>query len=152
MSLNHDFILVDRTTHPSADYALFINHPSLVHIHDDLMRYMVDSLRWIPTLNPAKKDECGLGINFYGPTAIVAEGAVIAERIFRAWAELFQCSPEKLFLTGAWCSIEGKPNSGHYEKLWFERNQVVSALIQIADYCAQTTSSNGERYLLHFGI
>jgi|JI10StandDraft_1071094.scaffolds.fasta_scaffold45866_6 hypothetical protein len=48
MSLNHDFLQVDRERDGDSDLSRFINDPRSLHLHDDLVRYMSDTLAWIP--------------------------------------------------------------------------------------------------------
>src|SRR3712207_6567195 len=99
--LNHEFLLVSRKEHEYSEYMNFINDPSAIEIHDDLLGYIADTLKWIPTYNPAKSEKCA-GLCWYGPTVIQSEGARIAAQIFRAWAELLSCGPRELQLTGSW--------------------------------------------------
>jgi hypothetical protein len=134
------------------NYARFINKSNGVRIHDDLIRYIADSLSWISTLNPAT-GKIGAGLNFYGPTAILSEGASVAQRIFCAWAELFSLGPSELELTGGWSQVEGEPmESGRHEKLIFSRDMIVANLITLADYANQVSLSPKEFYVLHLGI
>ncbi|MFP5285640.1 MAG: hypothetical protein ACLGI9_07875, partial [Thermoanaerobaculia bacterium] len=72
MSLNHDFLLRDRSVHPETDYS---RSGKAILLHDDFLRYISDSLKWIPTENPARKGEPGMGLNFWGPTSIPHRGA-----------------------------------------------------------------------------
>ncbi len=87
----HDFLLLSRAEHRFSDYMEFINDPVAIRIEDDLIRYIADTLEWIPTLNPAKNNESHRGLCYYGPTVIHTEGAQVASPIFNGWAELFAC-------------------------------------------------------------
>ena len=151
MSLDHDFLLVATAEHSPAEYSLFVNDPKATHLHDDILRYMDDSLRWIPTLNPAKRERRH-GLNFWGPTAILADGAPTAARVFRGWAELLRIGPPELLLTGPWTQIEGEPKSGHFSQLRFARDQVVTALDRVAHDCERVADSGGAHFVLHLGI
>jgi hypothetical protein len=151
MSLDHDFFLVSADEHQPSDYARFIGNRDALHVHDDLLRYMSDALAWVPTLNPAK-NEHGTGLNLYGPTVILANGAPLAESVFRAWAQLFRLGPDELVLTGPWTTIEGDPRPGHYSQLSFPRAPVVNALERLADDCKRVGDSAGSCFLLHIGI
>ena len=86
--LNHDFFLLSRAEHPFTDYTRFINDPSAVLLHDDLVSYMVDTLEWIPSFNPTRGEPWN-GLCRWGPTVIHTAGATQAARIFSAWANLF---------------------------------------------------------------
>lgn len=150
--LYHDFLLLSQAEHRFSDYHRFINDPHAIQLHDDLLRYIVDSLTWIPTHNPAK-NECHRGLCFYGPTVIHTEGASVAAEIFGTWATLFACGPTTLTLTGGWTIIEDDSLSeGEYRKLKCDRDDLVRKLRQIADYAKQVVEKNGDYYILHFGI
>ena len=151
MSLNHDFLLLSRTECAPQDYLKLFRHPDAIHVHDDLLNYIADSLRWVPTLNPAR-DEHGFGLNFHGPTTIFADGAGLAAKIFRTWAQLFRLGPEHLSLTASWTEVVGKLNSGHFVRLHFERDLICSSFEKIAIFCDRVVTSNGAHFIAHLGI
>jgi hypothetical protein len=151
MSLDHDFLLLATAEHSPADYGRFIHHPDAVRLHDDVLQYIWDSLRWIPTLNPATGLP-GQGLNYYGPTAILADGAEVAARVLRAWADVFRNAPPELQLTGAWTTIDGAADSGHYQQLRLSRDAVVGALDRVAGDCELVAGASGRHFVLHIGI
>ena len=99
LGLNHDFLLLDRVRDGEWEQLRFIHDPRAIHLHDDFVRYMEDTLAWIPTTNPAR-GEPHRGLCMWGPTLIEAEGASVAERVFGGWAELLAAGPPRLGLTG----------------------------------------------------
>jgi hypothetical protein len=150
--LNHDFLLVSRKEHEYSEYLDFINDPNALQIHDDVLGYMADTLKWIPSYNPAKAERCS-GLCWYGPTVIKSEGARIAARIFHAWAELFSYGPKRLQLTGAWGVEEGRPFAeGDYKKIRVDRDVIVRKLKRLAAFAEEVAASNDELYILHLGI
>jgi hypothetical protein len=161
MSLNHDFLLLDRATDGEWELSRFINDPRVIHLHDDLVRYLGDTLDWIPTINPAR-GEPHQGLCMWGPTLIEAEGAEVAERVFAAWADLFSASPPILSLAGnfSWATSDDvRPSreraaqlEGGYDQLKFNRDEVVGILQQLALWCRQVRSGDGKLYLYHGGI
>ena len=153
--LMHDFLLVARKEFDYWDSSNFYNHPQAIHLHDDLMHYIGDSLKWIPCHVPARRNKLHehKGLNFYGPTIIKEEGASAAHNIFSLWAELFSLAPKVLKLTGAWGWIEGEPaESGKYSTIIVERDKVVITFRQIAEYGKRVIASEGSLYILHMGI
>jgi hypothetical protein len=161
MSLDHDFVLLDRETDGEWESAKILQDPRTLHLHDDLIRYMADSLVWIPTLNPSR-NEPHQGLCMWGPTIIGLEGATIAKSVFQAWANLFALGPPLLSLTGNYC-WEGDEDplpggdrvtqlEGGYEKLEFDRIAVVAVLRQLASHCEQVEAGGGRLYLLHYGV
>jgi hypothetical protein len=152
MSLDHRFILLKAADHRLEDYLPFTGESQGSHVHDDLLRYMGDSLQWVHTINPARRDGNGYGLNLCGPTVISTEGAELAAQIFRTWANLFRLGPETLVLTGAWCETEGISGQGHYSRVTVSRDPLVSTLDKIAEDCRRVAASAGALYLLHLGV
>ena len=153
--LDHDFLLVSRDEHDSDDYLELINSPQAVLLHDDLVSYMSDTLKWIPCYLPRGKNNLVAyeGLNFYGPTIIKDDGASAAQKIFTLWADLFSNAPRNLKLTGQFSWIEGKGvDSGKYAVIKAKRDEVVKSLRQIADFAKEVESSNGKLFILHLGI
>ena len=152
MSLNHDFLLVDRALDGEWEPMRFVNDPRAIQMPDDLVWYMFDTLKWIPTHNPSTKTACR-GLNMVGPTLIEQDGAGIAKRVFQAWADLFSNGPHTLELTGAYSWVDGRPvGTGEYEHLEYSRDDTVEVLQAVANYAAEIQIANGRLYLYHGGI
>ncbi len=160
--LNHDFWLVSGKENLNYSWKSYLHKPNAIQIHDDILRYMGDTLKWIPTYNPAKRQPFK-GLCTYGVTVINEEGAEAAEKIFLLWAELFSCGPKVLKLTGSYSwQLENDPikdgydiivpNSGGYEKLMINRNLLVDNLRMLASYAHKIRNSDGGYYILHSGI
>lgn len=150
--LFHDFLLLSLTEHPFTGYSKLINDPCAVQLHDDLIGYLIDSLNWIPSYNPAKQEPTA-GLCRWGPTIIHIEGAVTARRIFTAWADLLSAGPPMLHLTGAWSYLGAEPSSeGAYEWLEFDRGEVVERLRLLAHYADKVAVSGHDLYILHLGV
>jgi hypothetical protein len=129
MGLNHDFLLLSAHEHRYTDYLKWINHPTAIQIHDDVMRFMVDGLNAITCYNPARKMMTHRGLNFYGPTVIKSDGAADAQAVFSVWATLLSKRPSSDKLTG-----------------------VVESLITVAKYSKAVADSDDELFILHSGI
>lgn len=151
MGLEHEFLIVSAAEHAPAEYAHLSGAAGTVRLHDDVLRYVGDTLTWIPTLNPAT-GKMGCGLNFYGPTAILVDGAPVAAQIFGTWAQLFRLGPEEIELTGLWTSIEGEPGSGAYDKFTLARSSLTDAFDQIAGDLRRVAESEGAYFLMHLGI
>jgi hypothetical protein len=162
MSLDHDFLLLDRETDGEWVLTRFVHDPRALRLHDDLVRYMADTLAWVPTFNPARR-EPHKGLCMWGPTIIDADGAPIAERVFRAWADLLVLGPPVLALTGnfSWVAEGDAPLSDAervtplergYDRLEFDRDEVVGVLQQLVQYSDRVRSAGGRLYLLHQGV
>ncbi len=149
----HDFLLLPRTEASYSDYSRFIGDPRAISLEDDLIRYIADTLDWIPTRNPAR-DEPHRGLCFYGPTVIEAAGASAAVTIFDSWSAIFARGPERLKLKGGWTMIEDDPTNkgGEYQELNVDRDEVVRKLRQFADYARKVLETNGDYFILHLGV
>ena len=153
--LNHDFFLVSCDLNNYGDFSEFYNHPKAVLLHDDLISYMGDTLKWIPCYFPKSRNKLVAceGLNYDTLTIIKQDGANIARKIFTLWADLFLNSPEDLKLTGNFGWIEGEDkNSGNYSVIKAIRDEIVKSLKQIADYAKDVESSSEKLFILHLGI
>lgn len=121
-----------------------IRDPNSIKVNDDIIVYMNDTLKWIPTIYPYN-EEPFMGLYLHGPTIIYTEGAYIAQNIFRTWASLFENAPLKFELTGLHIG-DG------YETLHVDKNEIISALKKLEEYAAKVIEAKGELYILHFGI
>ncbi len=149
----HDFLLLPETDGNYADYMQHFNSPDAVKVDDNiLVRTILDTLSWIPTINPANPEEWqGYGLNYYGPTVINKAGAAKASRIFHLWAELLEEGPEELELTGSYEWNEGEDlSTGRYARFTVRRDTVVTAFLTIAGFADKAAS--GRFYVLHLGI
>ena len=84
-------------------------------------------------------------------------------RVFQTWAELFALGPRVLRLTGSFAWAEEAESSqpdaprgtvlnGDYERLEFDRDQVVGVLKQLAQYAKRVRFASGRWYVLHYGV
>lgn len=154
MALVHEFYLipaVEDAEHLWMNIAINPKVMDNVVIHDDIILYINDTLKWIPSRNPALPGApTGAGINYYGVTLFDQHSAAALHRIFSAWRGLFLNSPPVLELTGEFYTVEGEEQSGQYERLIYERDEVVeqfAKMISFADRLAE-----GGFYLYHCGI
>ncbi|WAS90734.1 hypothetical protein [Nannocystis punicea] len=180
MSLDHEFLLLDRDTPLDFESGLpFIHDPRALHIHDSVIGYMFDTLQFIPTVNPERGDEQH-GLLYYGSTVIRGPGAAIAAKVFHAWADLFAAGPPRPRLTGPYLLSHGEtddddpgepandeeyltapaePNThdlrhdhgGDPIRFEFDRDALVAALRRLADWCA-LVAADDRHIVLHHGI
>ncbi|MGM0713371.1 hypothetical protein [Brevibacillus parabrevis] len=154
IALTHEFYLVPNKIEVKQFWLGIENRPEIidsVKISDDIILYISDTLRWIPSINPALKGfPRGTGINYHGVTLFDAESAQILGNVFDSWKRLFENAPEVLKLTGEYVTIVGKDDSGHYEKLVLNRNEVLKQFEKIASFSNRL--DEGSYYLFHCGI
>lgn len=154
MSLEHGFFLVpNKVTYQEL---MRSNEKNLdvidsLDISDDLIRYIADSLNWIPCKNPAiSMTKESVGINYYGVTLFDQTSAATLESIITAWHSLFMNSPEKLELTGEFVHSSNKRVLGGRERLVFRRNDVLESLERLLSMI--TRLGEEDLYLYHLGI
>jgi hypothetical protein len=140
MSLDHDFALA-----PAG--ALDAPWDEGVRLHDDVLTYLWDTLQWLPTRNPSMGQAPGFGLSRWGLTAIDAEGAPAAARLFRAWAALLACGPARFQVTTGYAWTE---DDGAFVRTEIDRDAVVRTLETLARYADE--AAKGEQVLLHRGI
>lgn len=154
MSLEHEFYLVPTSVSYREVMERSRNELQIidtVDIPDELIRYIIDSLEWIPSKNPSKsmtKEEKGL--NYYGVTFFDQASAEIMKGILISWHSLFSNSPDKLVLTGDYELSFNKKVRGEYERLVFSRAEVLKLLKKLI--CMVTKLKEGNFYLYHLGI
>ncbi len=122
-----------------------------LRIKDDLLRYLIDSLNWIPILNPLSPDSPeGKGLDLCGVNIINREGGNCLRQICLGWAQILARGPEPLILTNGWTGMPDDPESWEPYRFYTSRDKFVAALEQLAEYgCLVVT---GEYFLLHLGI
>jgi hypothetical protein len=161
MSLMHTFGIVakgekdyeDKKAWKKCDYKrLKTLLKNKVELHDDVISYIADSLRWIRWFDPFTQNERD-DLSYYGITVLPGPSADHAAEIFNSWAAIFALSPKELVLTGSYTWMSGEPlERGRYQKLRLDRDRLVSSLKAMTSACSRVASSSGSEYLLHFGI
>ena len=147
----HDFLILAEKDGDYSDYLRHINDPTAIKLDDDLVLHMLDTLAWIPSINPANPDDWqGHGLNHWGPTVINKSGAGKAGRLFRAWAALWQEGPETLELTREFERAERDSSTGRHAVITTHRDSVVKCLIELAALADEAAS--GRSYILHLGV
>ncbi|WP_285767393.1 hypothetical protein [Peribacillus sp. SI8-4] len=148
----HEFYLIARTT-DTKDFWMYKESGNGVMdsavIDDDLILYIMDSLEWIPSQNPAKRgNPSGRGINYHGVTLFDRQASKTLMGIFMSWKNLFKNAPASFVLPGAY--VYGDKQEGNYEKLVFSRDEVIAQLDKMISM--SEALAKGECYLYHCGI
>lgn len=140
---SHGFIVLPEIGDRRAQYERQVGQPTPLEIADEFLWYLRDTLLWIPSDNPSNPTEwSGHGLNWYGPTAISAEGAATLRRVCERWAELFACGPPSFELA---IVDTAEPLMASHD-----RDVLVALLRGLADLARQASSK--EHWLLHLGI
>lgn len=166
MALLHDFVLLNENEFSYDDCCELVGKVSYdVSIHDDLIIYFNDFLKWIPTYNPSLKVR-HTGLNYYGVTVIDGDGAKEAFQLFSSLVNILKLSPNVLKLTGAYTFVHPyddvtDPNenvdrilreTAGYEKIIMQKSEVIRQFETLAGLMQKIIDSDGHLYVLHFGI
>lgn len=154
MALEHEFYLIPNTIDVGRFWMDRENNPKVIDsvvIQDDIILYVSDTLKWIPSKNPALHGTpISAGINYHGVTLFDEDSATTLESIFSSWRDLFLNSPTVLELTGEFVMVEGGEQSSHYEKLVYNRNEIIKQFEKIISFSDRL--SEGDFHLYHCGI
>lgn len=156
MGLNHEFFLVSHKDYEEmsydGDYLSLSNLDNIISIHDDIIQYINDTLRWIPSINPAMNCEKGFGLNNYGITLFDKEGAEVIVKISKSWADLFSNGPSMLKLTGnyGWVTNTKGIEEGKYEVIDVCRDNLIESFRKLQLFSEKVISD--KYFIFHHGI
>ncbi|UPM55458.1 hypothetical protein [Gottfriedia acidiceleris] len=152
MGLEHEFYLVPDTVDVQEFWRLrdYNNVIDGVIIHDDMIQYIMDSLDWIPSINPSTShNKNRRGINYYGITLFEQQSSELIIAIFTSWRNLFINGPKVLKLRGNFVFGEND-EGGEYEKLIINRYELLIKIEKMISMAEKL--SKGNLYLYHLGI
>jgi hypothetical protein len=150
---NHKFFCLKKGEKRYENFTDFYHAAPDVEIHDDLIRYIDDTLFWVPCTHLSGcKQKMTYGLMLYGNTIIKQEGAEIFGHVIESWSHLFSKAPSKFELKGGVMvqsdGIVREPIE--FYKIEIERDEVVENLRTLANYAKQ--SAAGDYFILHIGI
>jgi len=126
---------------------------NVVGLHDDVLRYIADSLNWIPSYNPVhRKPRKQMGLNLCGITAIDRDGATIAQRIFAGWAFLFSQAPSRINVMVPDAYESDPADDWRRSMASLDKAEIVGKLRELALNCNRVRRSAGNLSLWHLGI
>ena len=71
-----------------------------IHIEDNLILYIVDTLKWIDTFSSLKTNRKTKGLNYHGVTYFKGDSIRKLRKIIFYWRELFNIAEKKFKLMG----------------------------------------------------
>lgn len=166
----HEFVLLRYDDFPLSDWGIYSSKihqarrsgtdgfQSLVKLSDDFLQHIYDYVLWIDAVNPAKMYEPVKGLCYYGPTAIMHEGASTARSVFGNWARLLNAAPDPSLLMGhvAICESDSQgkcvPGTEVFQKTCYPKDVLVEQLFQLESFADQVCSSPKDYYIFHLGI
>lgn len=158
MALIHDFILVKTDHEPPFDlfYLLMLKDEAkrdmVVHIPDDLILYIIDTMKWVCSYNPFNNEK-QYGLYYHGLSLLKEDGIRTLNSIAQAWLSLFTVAPDIITLTGPYVTIEGEPDiPGEYEIITFSKNDIITRINKLVELTSKAMDSEENYMILHHGI
>ncbi len=146
MALVHHFSVTSKC----GDYYIGNDNFDKIAIHDDIILYMIDTIKWVIGFNPSKKIFVN-GLCYHGVTHFDSNLVKPFKNIIISWRDLFSNAPDDFYLTGNWITIAGSANDGEYEKISVNRCEILAKFNALIQYCEQV--ENDENLILvHDGI
>lgn len=144
----HYFTIIDN----NGDTFINNDNPNKVVIHDDIIQYLTDSLKWITALAHCDKERPIQGLCYYGITGFNKSLITPFKNLIIAWRAVFANAPSNFILTGNYFTVvDNDECKGDYEKITVCRNDLLSELDKLIDYC-ELVENNKNLILVHNGI
>jgi hypothetical protein len=148
--LKHEFYCLNEGKFNYANYQSYDKKDSQVTIHDDLIRYINDTLMWVPCIHLSGNHyKETYGLSLYGATVINQDGASMLTHVLSSWENLFSKAPTNFELNGG-VTVKSDGTVGDFHKIRVERDEFLNHLNILINYANKTLKE--EYFILHFGI
>lgn len=117
-----------------------------VYIEDNLILYIVDTLKWIDTFSSLKTNRETKGLNYHGVTYFKGDNIKKFKKIIFYWKELFNIAEKKFELMGIYYS----PKRKKYLKNRYSKKEVIESLENLINLCDRAEKEN--KIIEHRGI
>lgn len=117
-----------------------------VHIEDNLILYIFDTLKWVDTFSSLKTNKETKGLNYHGVTYFKGDSIGKLRKIIFYWKELFNVAENKFELSGIYYS----PKRRKFLKNRYSKKEVRQSLEKLIDLCDKAEKEN--RIIEHRGI
>lgn len=117
-----------------------------VYIEDNLILYIVDTLKWINTFSSLKTNKETKGLNYHGVTYFKGDSIRKLKKIIFYWKELFNIAEKKFELMGIYYS----PKRKKYLKNRYIKKEVIESLENLINLCDRAEKEN--KIIEHWGI
>lgn len=146
--MKHSFVCLEEDTVPYSEYLKQIPCKNGVHFRDDFIRYISDTLSWIPSIHLAGSQyRKANGLYFSGCAIINHEGASMLENVIQSWIKIFSTAPKSFELTGPVLVDINNKSTDEYYKVPVDRDLIVQSLTQLSSYAEK--AKLGKHYILH---
>jgi hypothetical protein len=150
MSLLHNFHFTPATENEYVRYLDYCNLKPDASIHDNVIRYMNDTLLWVPSIHlSGGKLKRTQGLSLYGATTINNKGILMFNHVIDSWLKLFSESP-KIFELNGGITVNADNTVGDWYIFEVRRDDLVREL-EILHRMGQEVLA-GNHVILHLGI
>ena len=117
-----------------------------VCIEDNLILYIIDTLKWVNTFSSLKTNKETKGLNYHGVTYFKGDSIRKLKNIIFYWKELFNIAEKKFELRGIYYNTKRKK----YLKNRYTKREVIEILEKSINLCDRAEKEN--KIIEHQGI
>ena len=117
-----------------------------VCIEDNLILYIIDTLKWVNTFSSLKTNKETKGLNYHGVTYFKGDSIRKLKNIIFYWKELFNIAEKKFELRGIYYNTKRKK----YLKNRYSKREVIEILEKLINLCDRAEKEN--KIIEHQGI
>lgn len=154
MGLIHEFFLVPRTVNYQELVTRSVKQEMIidsVDVPDDFIQYIADTLKKVPSKNPAlAKNSDQQGINYHGVTLFDQQSAKILKPILVVWQSTLQVSPEDIKVIRKLSVSPSPKKSEDTMQIALPRKEVLELLEKLIAMMERLEKGNLSLY--HLGI
>ncbi|WP_324278953.1 coproporphyrinogen III oxidase [Fusobacterium polymorphum] len=117
-----------------------------VHLDDNLILYIIDTLKWVKTFSKLENNIEKNGLNYHGITYFKDEGIKKLKNILFHWKNIFNLGEDVIELEGIFYNSQKKRNS----KNKYSKKYIVESLEKLIALCEKAEKEN--KIIKHWGI
>ena len=117
-----------------------------VHLDDNLILYIIDTLKWVKTFSKLENNIEKNGLNYHGITYFKDEGIKKLKNILFHWKNIFNLGENVIELEGIFYNSQKKRNS----KNKYSKKYIVESLEKLIALCEKAEKEN--KIIKHWGI
>jgi len=117
-----------------------------VHLDDNLILYIIDTLKWVKTFSKLENNVEKNGLNYHGITYFKDEGIKKLKNILLHWKNIFSLGENIIELEGIFYNSQKKRNF----KNKYSKKYIVENLEKIIALCEKAEKEN--KIIEHWGI
>ena len=117
-----------------------------VHLDDNLIIYIIDTLKWVKTFSKLENNIEKNGLNYHGITYFKDEGIKKLKNILFHWKNIFNLGEDVIELEGIFYNSQKKKNS----KNKYRKKYIIESLEKLIALCEKAEKEN--KIIKHWGI